>query len=649
MNDKMKNQNKFRLKKGLKRPSQKNGKQNNFLLWAMWILAIMAFFSIFSQNNLPSDKTASKEIAYSEFYSLLKENPKTESIQSLTMTENQMEGVLKDGSKFRVLIPVDDKAILEVIRENVKNFKILPPNTFWPFFFNALPFILFIIFIWFMSSRSTQMGNRLWSFGKSRAQVKDGKTLKITFNDVAGVDEAKEELQEIIQFLKEPKKFERLGGKIPKGVLLIGRPGTGKTLLAKAVAGEADVPFFSLSGSDFVEMFVGVGASRVRDLFDQARKASKTSGKGCIIFIDEIDAVGRLRFSGIGGGHDEREQTLNALLVEMDGFDTHGGLIVMAATNRPDTLDPALLRPGRFDRQIVVPLPDIIGREEILKVHTRNIKLAENVDLKRIAQQTVYFSGADLANACNEAALLAARKNKDFVEYEEMQAAIERVTMGPEKKSRIVSKREKEITAYHEAGHAILSLFVEGADPFTKVSIIPRGMAGGYTITPPMEDKQTWSRKELLGKMVVSLGGRASEEIFLSDITTGAQADLEQATAIARAMICEYGMSEKLGTLTLGHHHGQLFLGRDMMEQKNYSESTAQAIDEEIRTFIDECYRQAKKLLTENKDKVETLVARLKEKEVLDVEEAKIMLGLTPPPIESTPQPSAPPADGALS
>lgn len=628
----MKNQNKMQSKKNLKRPPKRDP-QNNIWLWAMWVMAILIFVSFFNRNNFSTDHTASKELAYSEFYALLKDNLKTSEIQALTMTDNQMTGTLKNGSKFHVMIPADDKAILDLIRENVKNFKVLVPNLFWPNLLSWLgPTLLLILFFWFMSSRSAQMGNRLWSFGKSRAQAKDGKAFKVTFNDVAGVDEAKEELQEIILFLKDPRRFERLGGKIPKGVLLIGRPGTGKTLLAKAVAGEADVPFFSLSGSDFVEMFVGVGASRVRDLFEQARKASKASGKGCIIFIDEIDAVGRLRFSGIGGGHDEREQTLNALLVEMDGFDTHGGLIVMAATNRPDTLDPALLRPGRFDRQVVVPLPDIIGREEILKVHTRNIKLAENVDLKRIAQQTVYFSGADLANACNEAALLAARKNKDFVEYEEMQAAIERVTMGPEKKSRIVSKKEKEITAYHEAGHAILSLFVEGADPFTKVSIIPRGMAGGYTITPPMEDKQNWSRKELLAKIVVALGGRASEEIFLNDITTGAQADLEQATAIARAMICEYGMSEKLGTLTLGSHHGQLFLGRDMMEQKNYSESTAQAIDEEIRHFIDTSYGRAKKILEESREKVEVLVTRLKEKEVLDAEEAKILLGLAPAP-----------------
>ncbi len=622
--------NKLRFKKGLKKPPVKKNQPNHFWLWIG--LAFLAMV-LMTQENVGSRTSPSKEITYSEFYKMLKDNPQTASIKSLAMTDNQMQGSSGDGTKFHVTIPADDKALLDLVRENVSDFKVVVANTFWSnLLFSLGPILILILFFWFLSNRGSQMGNKIWSFGKSRARMNDGKNFKITFNDVAGVDEAKEELEEIIQFLKEPKKFERLGGKIPKGVLLIGRPGTGKTLLAKAVAGEADVPFFSLSGSDFVEMFVGVGASRVRDLFDQARKASKVSGKGCIIFIDEIDAVGRLRFSGIGGGHDEREQTLNALLVEMDGFDTHGGLIVMAATNRPDTLDPALLRPGRFDRQVVVPLPDIVGREEILKVHTRNIKLSENVNLKKIAQQTVYFSGADLANACNEAALLAARKNKDLVEHQEMQAAIERVTMGPEKKSHIVSKKEKEITAYHEAGHAILSLLVAGADPFTKVSIIPRGMAGGYTITPPIEDKQTWGRKELLAKIIVSLGGRACEEIFLSDITTGAQSDLQQATGIARAMICEYGMSDKLGTLTLGHHHGQVFLGRDMMEEKNYSEATAKAIDDEIRSFIDDCYTQAKKLLNANKEKIETLVAKLKEKEVLDVEETRILLGMQPDP-----------------
>ena len=412
--------------------------------------------------------------------------------------------------------------------------------------------------------------------------------------------------------------------------MLVGAPGTGKTLLAKAVAGEAGVPFFSLSGSDFVEMFVGVGASRVRDLFEQGRKASQTSGKGCIIFIDEIDAVGRLRFSGIGGGHDEREQTLNALLVEMDGFDTQQGLILIAATNRPDTLDPALLRPGRFDRRVVVQLPDIAGREAILKVHTRNIKLSGHVDLKKIARQTVYFSGADLANLCNEAALLAARKNKEAVEEAEMIEAIERVMMGPEKRSQKISEQDKKIKAYHESGHAIVGLLIDKAHALGKISIIPRGMAGGYTMFSPIEDKQFWSKSEIITRITVALSGRVAEEIFLGEITTGAQDDLEKATELARKMVCEFGMSDKLGTLTLGQHHHQLFLGRDMMEQKNYSEETAKAIDHEVRHFIDGAYAHARKILTENSQRMELLVKTLMEKEVVDPDEALSLLGFAP-------------------
>lgn len=406
------------------------------------------------------------------------------------------------------------------------------------------------------------------SFGKIRPKIQNEKDEKVTFNDVAGVDEAKEELKEVIEFLKDPKKFQVLGGKIPKGVLLVGAPGTGKTLLAKAVAGEAGVPFYSISGSDFVEMFVGVGASRVRDLFDQGRKAAKVSGKGAIIFIDEIDAVGRLRFSGIGGGHDEREQTLNALLVEMDGFNTEQGLILVAATNRPDILDPAILRPGRFDRHIVVNLPDIKGREEILKVHTRKIKLEPTVDLKSIASQTPGFSGADIANLCNEAALVAARQSKKAVDMQDFEKSVERVLMGPEKKSRIISKKEKEITALHESGHALLSLLLPEVNPLKKVSIIPRGLAGGYTFTPPLEDRHYWTKTELIAEIVMILGGRASEELTLSEVTTGAQNDLEVATQMARKMICQFGMSEKMGNITLGKREGMVFLGRDMMEEK---------------------------------------------------------------------------------
>jgi cell division protease FtsH len=470
------------------------------------------------------------------------------------------------------------------------------------------------------------MGNKIFAFGKSRAQITGGG--KVTFADVAGVDEAKEELQEVIEFLKDPKKFERLGGKIPKGVLLVGLPGTGKTLLAKAVAGEAGAPFFSLSGSDFVEMFVGVGASRVRDLFEQGRKAAKASGKGGIIFIDEIDAVGRQRFAGIGGGNDEREQTLNALLVEMDGFNTVSGLILIAATNRPDTLDPALLRPGRFDRQIVVGLPDINGREGILKVHVKNIKLGEDVNLRRIAQMTVYFSGADLANVCNEAALLAARRNKEKVGMEEMLAAVERVTMGPEKKSHVTSKKEKEMTAYHEAGHALLSLLIDEVDTFTKVSIIPRGMAGGYTLTPPKEDKHYMSKNELKGMMVVLFGGMVGEEIYMNDTTTGVSNDLQKVSQIARSMVCQYGMSDKLDKLAFGKSGQQMFLGRDLFDEKDYSEETARKIDEEIHSLVHESYEKARKLLLDHRDKMDLLANRLIEKETIDIEEARLLLML---------------------
>lgn len=415
--------------------------------WFLWVLLSFLLLMMVSQSDTVGKLGNSTEMSYSDFYALLKTNPETKAITKLEMIEgpeNFLRGTLQTNKDFRLTIPTDDKGLLDLIRTNVTNFTVKPAQTFWgQMALSLLPFLLIILFIWFATYRGNQMGNKIWSFGKSRARMNTKDNISVTFADVAGVDEAKEELQEVIEFLKEPKKFQRLGGKIPKGVLLVGHPGTGKTLLAKAVAGEAGVPFFSLSGSDFVEMFVGVGASRVRDLFEQARKASLASGKGAIVFIDEIDAVGRQRFAGIGGGNDEREQTLNALLVEMDGFTPQNGVIIVAATNRPDTLDPALLRPGRFDRQIVVALPDIKGREGILKVHTRRIRLGSNVDFAKISQQTVYFSGADLANVCNEAALLAARKNKETVDMEEFLAAVERVTMGPEKKSRTISPKKK--------------------------------------------------------------------------------------------------------------------------------------------------------------------------------------------------------------
>lgn len=610
-----------------KKPTpKKNGVFKKVLFW-MGLFFVLLY--VVNLINLTMG-IAPKEISYSEFYRILQDNAQTQKIKSVSMMENILTGDFSDGSKFSVNIPERDDKLLDLLREQVPNFDVKPLKAFWGTLIYSLgPMILFITFLWYFSYRGTQMGNKVLSFGRARARAAtETASAKVTFNDVAGVEEAKEELREVIEFLKDPKRFQRLGGKIPKGVLLIGSPGTGKTLLAKAVAGEAAVPFFSISGSDFVEMFVGVGASRVRDLFEQGRRAAKVSGRGCIIFIDEIDAVGRLRFSGIGGGHDEREQTLNALLVEMDGFDTQEGVILIAATNRPDTLDPALLRPGRFDRQIVVPLPDIVGREAILKVHTRNIRLAPNMDLRLIAQQTSGFSGADLANLCNEAALLAARENQDAVNLKELEAAIERVMMGPAKKSHVISKKEKEITAYHESGHALLSLLIPEADPLRKVSIIPRGMAGGYTLTPPVEDKHYWSKKDLDAKMAVALGGRVSEELFIGEITTGAENDLEMVTHLARKMVCEFGMSPRLGNITLGRRHGPLFLGRDIVEERNYSEETAKVIDEEVRTIVNNAHEKAKGLLEQNRDKLNLLAKTLFEKEVLDVSEVRNLLGL---------------------
>src|SRR5271165_6119454 len=612
------------LKKGLRPNRNPNGN-----IW-FWVVMGVIFLLLMAVQDKSSVKTE-KVLTYSEFYAILKDNPQTHQIKHLELTEgpdNTLKGTYADGLEFKLNIPSRDDDLLKMIKENVSDFSVVPPELFWSqLFFQLIPFLGIFALIWFVSYRGSQMGNKIFAFGKSRAQVAG--VGKVTFADVAGVDEAKEELQEVIEFLKDPKKFERLGGKIPKGVLLVGPPGTGKTLLAKAVAGEAGVPFFSLSGSDFVEMFVGVGASRVRDLFEQGRKAAKVSGKGGIIFIDEIDAVGRQRFAGIGGGNDEREQTLNALLVEMDGFNTVSGLILIAATNRPDTLDPALLRPGRFDRQIVVGLPDINGREGILKVHVKNIKLGEEVNLRRIAQMTVYFSGADLANVCNEAALLAARRNKEKVGMEEMLAAVERVTMGPEKKSHVTSKKEKEMTAYHEAGHALLSLLLEEVDTFTKVSIIPRGMAGGYTLTPPKEDKHYMSKNELKGMMVVLLGGMVGEEIYMNDTTTGVSNDLQRVSQIARSMVCQYGMSDKLDKLAFGKQNQQMFLGRDLFDEKNYSEETARKIDEEIHNLVHESYEKAKKLLLDHRDKMDLLARRLIEKETIDIEEARLLLMIT--------------------
>ncbi len=490
--------------------------------------------------------------------------------------------------------------------------------------------ILLIVGLWIFFLRQMQAGGRnAMSFGKSRARLNTDGDTKVTFDNVAGCDEAKEELQEVVEFLKDPQKFQRLGAKIPKGVLLYGPPGTGKTLLAKAVAGEANVPFFSISGSDFVEMFVGVGAARVRDLFEQGKKNAP-----CIIFMDEIDAVGRQRFAGLGGGHDEREQTLNQLLVEMDGFAPTEEVILIAATNRPDVLDPALLRPGRFDRQISVDGPDVKGREEILKVHTKNIVLDNTVDLKVLARRTPGFSGADLANAVNEAALLAARRNKDRVSGDDFEDAIDRVMAGPEKKSKAMSEKEKNIVAYHEAGHALMYHFLDELDPLHKVSILPRGAALGYTMHLPTDDKFLNSRKELLGTITALLGGRAAEELAIGEITTGASNDLERSTALAHRIVCEWGMSQRLGPLTFGKNDNAVFLGRDIAQDRGYSEEIAFEIDKEIRRIVDECHAKSRNILEEHRDKLDMLAGALLEREVLDKNEVELLFDGKLPPFE---------------
>lgn len=614
-------------RKNKDKKSKKTQFNQNFIFLMLIVLGGFYVYSIVSSVG----GVAPEQLTYGNFYKALENNNTTPKIKSVTKIENELQGEFLDGRKFKVYIPSDDKDLIALLKNNVGDFNVEPQRTLLiNIIFSFGPILFFILLLWYMSYRGSQMGNRIWSFGKIKKKQSGAQSgPPITFNDVAGVDEAKEELQEVIEFLKDPKRFQKLGGKIPKGVLLIGPPGTGKTLLAKAVSGEAGVPFFSISGSDFVEMFVGVGASRVRDLFEQGRRSASTSGKGAIIFIDEIDAVGRQRFAGIGGGHDEREQTLNQLLVEMDGFDTQYGLILVAATNRPDTLDPALLRPGRFDRTIVVDRPDLVGREAILKVHVRNVKLDPSVDLMSVAQQTPGFSGADLANICNEAALLAARFNKPAVGMPEFQAATERVIAGPERKSRVISKGEKKIVSYHESGHTLLSLLLPKVDPLHKVSIIPRGVAAlGYTLQLPMQDRYLMTKSELTERVIVLLGGRIAEEVIFGEVSTGAENDFEVATKLARRMVCEFGMSDRLGHVTLGNKHGPIFLGRDLVEERNYSEDTAKVIDEEIKRIVDECYEQGKKLLLANKEKLEILAQNLLEKEVLDGDEVRKMLGL---------------------
>ena len=528
-----------------------------------------------------------------------------------------------DGtSQKKVNIP-DLKSFMDNVQEPMKEGKITveqESQSVWVTIFSVIaPLGLLIIFLifWFISMGGRQSGNKTMSFGKSRARVvnQDDKN-KVTFNDVAGVDEEKQELQEIVDFLKNPKKFTDMGARIPKGVLLVGHPGTGKTLLAKAVAGEAGVPFFIISGSDFVEMFVGVGASRVRDLFEQAKKNAP-----CIIFIDEIDAVGRQRGAGLGGGHDEREQTLNQLLVEMDGFALNEGVIVMAATNRPDVLDKALLRPGRFDRQIVVSQPDVKAREQILEVHARKKRLAADVDLRIIAKNTSGFSGADLENVLNEAALLAARNNETEITMKNVEDAMVKVTMGPEKKSRVRSEKENKLVAYHEAGHAVVSRFLPTQDAVHQISIVPRGMAGGYTMYRPNEDKSFMSKGEMQENIISLLGGRVAEKLILDDISTGASNDIERATKIARAMVTQYGMSDRIGPMTLGVGQEEVFLGRDLAQSKEYSEETASVIDEEVKSIIDTAYKTAEEILRRNIDKLHAVAGVLLEKEKIDGDE----------------------------
>ena len=575
----------------------------------VWLLIGIMMILLF--NLLSTPKKMEQEMIFSDFMTRLEAGE----VDEVTIKGSSITGQLKDGKKFKTYT-TEYPDLVKILRSKNVRITAKPEEQnpwYWNLFFSWGP-IIFLVAIWIFFMRQMQAGgNKALSFGKAKAKLVSEKSVKITFADVAGIEEAKGEVQEIIDFLKDPQKFQKLGGKIPKGVLLVGAPGTGKTLLARAIAGEAGVPFFSMSGSDFVEMFVGVGASRVRDLFDQAKKTAP-----CIIFIDEIDAVGRHRGAGLGGGHDEREQTLNQLLVEMDGFETNQGVIILAATNRPDVLDPALLRPGRFDRQVVVPQPDVKGRLEIIKVHTKNIPVDERVNLEQIARGTPGFSGADLANLVNEAALLAARKSKSKVEKADFEAAKDKVLMGVERKSMIISETEKRNTAYHEAGHTLVAKLTPGTDPIHKVSIIPRGRALGVTQQLPIDDRYTYSKDYLMKALSILLGGRAAEEIALKHTTTGAGNDLERATELARKMVTEWGMSEKLGPLTFGKKDEQIFIGREIAKHKDYSEKTAVDIDEEVKRIVIEAYDLSKKLLTENQALLDALASALLEKETMD-------------------------------
>ena len=584
-----------------------NSRTKNILFWVVVGLFMILLFNLFSVPHHEPEE----DVIFSEFMTKLDKGE----VERVIIKASHISAVLKDKTRIRTY-SVEYPELVQVLRDRGVQIEAKPPDES-PWYITFLvtwgPFVLFLG-LWFFLMRQMQMGgNKALSFGKSRARLLTEERKKVLFSDVAGIDEAKDEVLEIIEFLKDPRKFQKLGGRIPKGVLIVGPPGTGKTLLAKAIAGEASVPFFSISGSDFVEMFVGVGASRVRDLFEQGKKHAP-----CIIFIDEIDAVGRLRGAGLGGGHDEREQTLNQLLVEMDGFDTTEGVILVAATNRPDVLDPALLRPGRFDRQVVVNRPDLRGRTEILKVHSKKVPIAKDVELEKIARGTPGFSGADLENLVNEAALWAARLNKKEVEVVDFEMAKDKVLMGAERKSLVLSDEEKRTTAYHEAGHALIAKLIPGTDPVHKVTIIPRGRALGVTMQLPTDDRHGYSKVYLYNQLAILMGGRVAEELVLKDMTTGAGNDLERATDLARKMVCEWGMSEKMGPLTFGKQNEQVFLGRELGSQRDFSEQIAMEIDQEVKRLVMENYERAKRLLTENMTSLKRLAEALLEKEVLD-------------------------------
>jgi cell division protease FtsH len=568
-------------------------------------------FTFFNPNIL-DNSAKEREIPYSEFI----KSVENKEVFKVEIGEKEINGLFRDGSRFKTYLPTQDVNLIPTLIKNDVVVEVKPPDntSLWiSFILGFAPYLILIFFFWMMFRQVQGSNNQAFSFGRSRARLFLDNKPKVTFADVAGVEEAKQELREVVDFLKNPQKYRRLGAKIPRGILLVGPPGTGKTLLARAVAGEANVPFFSISGSEFVEMFVGVGAARVRDLFTQAKKLSPS-----IVFIDELDAVGRHRGAGLGGGHDEREQTLNQLLVEMDGFDENTNVIVLAATNRPDILDPALLRPGRFDRRVIVDRPDFEGRKKILEVHLRGKPIGKDVNIDIIARSTPGFVGADLANLVNEAAILAARKNKNEINMEEFEEAIEKVIAGPEKKNRIIRPQEKELVAFHELGHALVAKLIPEATPVHKVTIIPRGLALGYTLQLPEEDRYLLSKKELEAEIAVLLGGRAAEELIFGQPTSGAADDLRRATELARKMVCEYGMSERLRNLTLGENHSEIFLGKDLMQIKNYSEDTAKIIDEEIKNIVDKAYNRALTLLKDHEDILKELSKVLIEKETID-------------------------------